>query len=172
MGSIPASRHLTGAHMPTHHNTVRVLPGTHLYTWVESSNVDKVSCWRTKVPGDSGNRTRALSVRVERPHHYTTASPQTWQEFVQFLLACISKVEGRDKAYWIFYILTVLWQFMKEHALMRLYFEVCHYFLACLPVYAVILCMSEKDSGKSQNIKLNHSPNWSVNHSINPSIVQ
>ena len=33
---------------------VHILPGTHLYTWVESrlsSNVDKVSCWRTKVPG-------------------------------------------------------------------------------------------------------------------------
>ena len=72
MGSIPASRHLTGAHTPTHHNTVRILPGPHLYTWVESSNVDKVSCWRIKVPGDSGNRTRALSVRVERSHHYTT----------------------------------------------------------------------------------------------------
>ena len=27
---------------------VRILPGTHLYTLVESSNVDKVSCWRTK----------------------------------------------------------------------------------------------------------------------------
>ena len=25
--------------------------GTHLYTWVESSNVDKLSCWRTNVPG-------------------------------------------------------------------------------------------------------------------------
>ena len=31
---------------------------THLYTWLESSNVDKVSCWRTKVPGIDGNRTR------------------------------------------------------------------------------------------------------------------
>ena len=26
------------------HNLIRNLPGTHLYTWVESSNVDKVSC--------------------------------------------------------------------------------------------------------------------------------
>ena len=24
------------------HNLIRILPGTHLYTWVESSNVDKV----------------------------------------------------------------------------------------------------------------------------------
>ena len=40
------------------HNNVRILPGTHLYTWVESSNVDKVPCWRTKVPGIDGNRTR------------------------------------------------------------------------------------------------------------------
>ena len=29
-----------------------------LYTWVESSNVDKVSCWGTKVPGIDRNRTR------------------------------------------------------------------------------------------------------------------
>ena len=36
---------------------LHILPGTHLYTWVESSNVDKVSCWRTKVPGINGNRT-------------------------------------------------------------------------------------------------------------------
>ena len=41
----PASRHVTGAIMPIHAtNNVRILPGTHLYTWVESSNVDKVSC--------------------------------------------------------------------------------------------------------------------------------
>ena len=29
-------------------NKIRILPGTHSYTWVESGNVDKVSCWRTK----------------------------------------------------------------------------------------------------------------------------
>ena len=34
-------------------NTICILLGPHLYTWVESSNVDKVSCWWTKVPGDS-----------------------------------------------------------------------------------------------------------------------
>ena len=33
-----------------------ILPGTHLYTWVESSNVDKVSCWMTKVPGIDWNQ--------------------------------------------------------------------------------------------------------------------
>ena len=37
---------------------LHILPSTHLYTWVESSNVDKVSCWRTKVPGIDRNRTR------------------------------------------------------------------------------------------------------------------
>ena len=33
-------------------NTIicHLLPGPHLYTWVESSNVDKLPCWRTKVP--------------------------------------------------------------------------------------------------------------------------
>ena len=49
LGSILARCHFRGAHMPHHAtNNVRILPGTHLYTWVESSNVDKVSCWRTK----------------------------------------------------------------------------------------------------------------------------
>ena len=49
LGSILARCYIRGAHMPHHAtNNVRILPGTHLYTWVESSNVDKVSCWRTK----------------------------------------------------------------------------------------------------------------------------
>ena len=49
LGSILARCYFRGAHMPHHAtNNVRILPGTHLYTWVESSNVDKVSCWRTK----------------------------------------------------------------------------------------------------------------------------
>ena len=49
LGSILARRHFRGAHMPHQAtNYVRILLGTHLYTWVESSNVDKVSCWRTK----------------------------------------------------------------------------------------------------------------------------
>ena len=39
-------------------NNVRILPGTHLYTWMESSNVDNVSCWRTTVPDIDGNETR------------------------------------------------------------------------------------------------------------------
>ena len=56
-------------------NNVRILPGTHLYTWVESSNVDKVSCWRTKVPGIDGNRTRnpliqsQLTFQSNKPRH-------------------------------------------------------------------------------------------------------
>ena len=58
LGSILARRHFRGAHVPHQAtNNVRILPGTHLYTWVESSNVDKVSCWRTKVPGIDGNWT-------------------------------------------------------------------------------------------------------------------
>ena len=49
LGSTLARCYFRGAHMPHHAtNNVRILPGTHLYTWVESSNVDKVSCWRTK----------------------------------------------------------------------------------------------------------------------------
>ena len=47
----------SGKYMYTQH-ILHILPGTHLYTWVKSSNVDKVSCWRTKVPGIDGNRTR------------------------------------------------------------------------------------------------------------------
>ena len=45
--------------MPHHAtNNVRILPGTHLYTWVESSNVDKALAEGQKVPGIDGNRTR------------------------------------------------------------------------------------------------------------------
>ena len=72
-GSIPASRRFTGAHMPTQPQFRSHPTGSPFNTWVESSNVDKVSCWRTNVLGDSGIRTRTLSVRVERSHHYTTA---------------------------------------------------------------------------------------------------
>ena len=59
LGSILARHHFRGAHI-AHQvtNKVCILPGTHLYTWVESSNVDKVSCWRTKVPGIDGIGTR------------------------------------------------------------------------------------------------------------------
>ena len=49
LGSILARCYFRGAHMPHHAtNNVRILPSIHLYTWVESSNVDKVSCWSTK----------------------------------------------------------------------------------------------------------------------------
>ena len=51
LGSIPASRHITGTHMPT---TARILPGPHLYTWVESSNVDKLSSYRATVGIEPG----------------------------------------------------------------------------------------------------------------------
>ena len=36
-------------------------PGTHLYSWVESSNMDKMPCWRTKAAGRV--RTRGLTIR-------------------------------------------------------------------------------------------------------------
>ena len=49
LGSILARCYFRGAHMPHHAtNNVRILPGTHYTPGVESSNVDKVSCWRTK----------------------------------------------------------------------------------------------------------------------------
>ena len=77
LGSIPASRRFIGAHVPTQPQFRSHPTGSPFNTWVESSNVDKVSCWRTKVPCESGNRTRTLSVRVERSLHYTTAPPQS-----------------------------------------------------------------------------------------------
>ena len=55
--SLPSSLSWRYRQINTQH-ILHILPGTHLYTWVESSNVDKVSCWRTKVPGIDGNRTR------------------------------------------------------------------------------------------------------------------
>ena len=52
-------------------NTIicHILPGPHLCTWVESSNVDKLPCWRTTVHGDGEIRTRDLSdeSRVNTP---------------------------------------------------------------------------------------------------------
>ena len=79
LGSIPSSRHFIGAHVPTLPQYRSHPTGSPFNTWVESSNVDKVSCWRTKVPCESGNRTRTLSVRVERSLHYTTAPPHLFK---------------------------------------------------------------------------------------------
>ena len=55
-------------------NTIicHLLPGPHLYTWVESSNVDKLPCWRTKVPRRWWDSNPGSSVRVEWILHYTT----------------------------------------------------------------------------------------------------
>ena len=90
LGSIPASRPFT---MPTQPQYRSHPTGSPFNTWVESSNVDKVSCWRTKVPGDSGIRTRALNVRVERSHHYTTAPPilPTIAHQDYYMYTCTSK---------------------------------------------------------------------------------
>ena len=66
--------------------------GSPFNTWVESSNVDKVPCWRTKVPGDSGIQTRTLNVRVERSHHYTTAPPLEIDGFTHFMHTILTKV--------------------------------------------------------------------------------
>ena len=42
LGSILTRHHFRGAHMPHQpKNNIRILLGTHLYTWVESNNVDK-----------------------------------------------------------------------------------------------------------------------------------
>ena len=58
------------------HNNLSPPTGPHLYTWVESSNVDKLPCWRTKVPRRMVRfEPRALSVRVEWILHYTTTRP-------------------------------------------------------------------------------------------------
>ena len=56
-GSPPCWAAYCGVQANTQH-ILHILPGTHLYTWVESSNVDRVSCWRTKVPGIDGKQTR------------------------------------------------------------------------------------------------------------------
>ena len=54
-GTIPCRATYGGVTGKYIHNIIlHILPGTHLYTWVESSNVDKLSCWRTKVPGIDG----------------------------------------------------------------------------------------------------------------------
>ena len=56
------------------HINVRILPGTHLYSWVESSAVDGLSCWRTKVRSRfmSGFEPATLWFRVKGSIQYTT----------------------------------------------------------------------------------------------------
>ena len=49
-------------------NDAGILLGTHLYTWVESSNVDKISCCRTKVPGIDRNQPATLWSII--PQHF------------------------------------------------------------------------------------------------------
>ena len=62
LGSIPVSCHLAGDTLLIHTTTDVRIPsgsrGTHLYTLMENSIVIDMSCWRTKVPGIDGNRTR------------------------------------------------------------------------------------------------------------------
>ena len=74
LGSIPASRHILQA---------RTMPTQLQYnTWVESSNVDKVSCWRTKVPGDSAWDSNPGSQRESRavtPLYHGTSSSFIYQ---------------------------------------------------------------------------------------------
>ena len=73
LGSILARSHFRSAHIATSTTkNVRILPDTHLYTWVESRNLNTISCWRTTVPGIGGVWTRTLTVRVTHTHHYTT----------------------------------------------------------------------------------------------------
>ena len=69
---------------------LHILPGTHLYTWVESSNVDKVSCWRTKVPGIDGNRTRNPLIQSQgfTPIYHGTSTLFNGVEVTLFLITC------------------------------------------------------------------------------------
>ena len=75
-------------------NTIicHILPGPHSYTSVESSNVDKLPCWRTKVHGDGKIRTRALNVRVEwdTPIYHNTST--TWYNVGVVMKPCISSI--------------------------------------------------------------------------------
>ena len=48
--SLPGIATYNGAGKFKHNNLSPPIPGPHLYTWVASSNVDKLPCWRTKVP--------------------------------------------------------------------------------------------------------------------------
>ena len=71
--SIPVSTQFT---CQLNHNYFHILLGPHLYTWVERSNVDKVLCWRTTELGNGGNRTLALTMKVERSHQCTMITSQ------------------------------------------------------------------------------------------------
>ena len=74
LGSIPASRHFQARTMPTQPQYRSHPTGSPFNTWVESSNVDKVSCWRTKVYRatvgfEPGLSTRDSSVHTTIPRH-------------------------------------------------------------------------------------------------------
>ena len=100
LGSILARCYFRGAHMPHHAtNNVRILPGTHLYTCVESSHVDKASCWRTKSAGhwresnpepfDPESRVQS---NIPRHLHGTCIIP-SFQKFGTILGQCILRPE-------------------------------------------------------------------------------
>ena len=79
LGSILARHLFRGAHMPHQAtNNVLIMPGTHLYTWMESSNMDmdNMSCCRTKVPGIDRNRTRNPVIQSQgfNPIYHGTSS--------------------------------------------------------------------------------------------------
>ena len=86
LGSILARWHFGGAHMPNQvTNNFRILPDrSHLYTWVESTNVDKVSSWRTKGATGNENQTRVIKTGVECPHQLYRPSGRSHLFSVQF----------------------------------------------------------------------------------------
>ena len=98
LGSILARRHFRGAHMPNQATSyIRILPGTHLYTRVKSSNVDIVSCWRTtKVPGIDGNQTHnPLIVRFSPIYHGTSTNNMELQKGYALTALCALQIPLR-----------------------------------------------------------------------------
>ena len=78
LGRIPCCLSWRYRQIHTQH-ILPILPGTHLYTWMESSNVDRVSCWRTKVWGIDWNRTCNPLIQSQGfTPVYTTAPPHTY----------------------------------------------------------------------------------------------
>ena len=87
LGSILARCQFRGAHMPNQvTNNVFILLGTHLYTWVESSNVNQMSCWRTIASACiDGNRTRNPLIQSQgfNPIYHGTSTEKYAEKQIQ-----------------------------------------------------------------------------------------
>ena len=91
----------------------RILPGPHLYTGVETSNVDTLPCWRTKVHRDGGIRGSQRESPVNTPIYHDTTRRES---AISYSKICFPKLHRID-------IMDIL-PFQKELFLKQDYLEI------------------------------------------------